>query len=124
MCLAIVSTRDHLAIMELDDIRSKEERDDRDRLELRANTKVEEEKGKRRGMRNGLISSGGDLTLNESGRNLGTETGSRPSVPEAPDYSPVAPETIARQHQTIKQSSASPVPCGYCCLFLADVRLY
>ena len=38
-------------------------------------------------MRNGLISSGGDLALDESGRNLGTETGSRPAVPEAPDYS-------------------------------------
>ena len=42
MCLAVVSTRNHLATMDFDDIRSEEERGDRDRLELRMNAKVEE----------------------------------------------------------------------------------
>lgn len=59
---------------------------------------------------------------------LERSAGSRPAVPEAPSdtyiMESVAPETIARQRQTIKQSSASPVPCGYYFLFLADLRLY
>jgi hypothetical protein len=49
--------------------------------------------------------------------------GSRPAVPEAPDQALVARETIGRHHQTIKQSSASPVPCGYSLLMCSYINL-
>lgn len=78
MCLAIVSTEDHLSTMALDGIRCKEEK----RCQRQTRADDGRESRKRKEMKQDskrLISSGGDLALDESGRNLGTECGKSPS---------------------------------------------
>lgn len=84
MCLAIVWTEDHPSTMALGEYslwRVEIDDNDRDRLELTMRVRVEKEKKKQesRDAWTRLISSGGELALDESGRNLGTECGKSPS---------------------------------------------